>query len=144
MTDPRLLTVAEGLGEIAAGNMSGDEWFSAYADTPDELGAYLWRPQGDDRGPLPATAGDLAGVPVAVKDIFCIEGLPTTAGSRILEHVEAIGGLHLDGVEPTTHVVTLENVLRPDEPVPSLDRDRALAGAPDSAAGSFRVPSPQA
>ena len=85
MTDPRLLTVAEGLGEIAAGNMSGDEWFSAYADTPDELGAYLWRPQGDDRGPLPATAGDLAGVPVAVKDIFCIEGLPTTAGSRILE-----------------------------------------------------------
>ena len=49
MTDPRLLTVAEGLGEIATGNMSGDEWFAAYADTPDELGAYLWRPQGDDR-----------------------------------------------------------------------------------------------
>jgi aspartyl-tRNA(Asn)/glutamyl-tRNA(Gln) amidotransferase subunit C len=64
--------------------------------------------------------------------------------SGILEHVEAIGGLDLDGVEPTTHVVMLENVLRPDEPVPSLDRDRALAGAPDSAAGSFRVPSPQA
>ena len=85
MTDPRLLTVAEGLGEIAAGNMSGDEWFGAYADTPDELGAYLWRPQRDDRGPRPAIAGDLAGVPVAVKDIFCMEGLPTTAGSRILE-----------------------------------------------------------
>src|SRR4029079_15138162 len=83
VTDPRVLTVAEGLGEIAAGNMSGDEWFSAYADTPDELGAYLWRPQGDDRGPLPATAGDLAGVPVAGKDIFCIEGRPPTAGSRV-------------------------------------------------------------
>jgi aspartyl-tRNA(Asn)/glutamyl-tRNA(Gln) amidotransferase subunit A len=84
VSDPRLLTVAEGLGEIATGNMSGDEWLAAYADTPDELGAYLWRPQGDDRGPRPAIAGDLAGVPVAVKDIFCIEGLPTTAGSRIL------------------------------------------------------------
>jgi aspartyl-tRNA(Asn)/glutamyl-tRNA(Gln) amidotransferase subunit A len=84
VSDPRLLTVAEGHGEIATGNMSGDEWFAAYADTPDELGAYLWRPQGDDRGPRPAIAGDLAGVPVAVKDIFCIEGLPATAGSRIL------------------------------------------------------------
>jgi len=64
--------------------------------------------------------------------------------SGILDHVEAIGELDLEGVEPTSHVVALENVLRPDEPVPSLDRERALAGAPDSAAGSFRVPSPQA
>jgi len=64
--------------------------------------------------------------------------------SGILEHVEMIGGLDLEGVEPTSHVVALENVLRPDEPTPSLYRERALAGAPDSAAGSFRVPSPQA
>jgi len=64
--------------------------------------------------------------------------------SGILEHVEAIGGLDLEGVEPTTHVVELENVLRPDVPAPSLDRDRALTGAPDAASGSFRVPSPQA
>jgi len=64
--------------------------------------------------------------------------------SGILEHVEAIGELELEGVEPTTHVVELENVLRADRPQPSLDRDRALAGAPDRAADSFRVPSPQA
>jgi len=31
------------------------------------------------------TPGPLAGVPVAVKDILCVEGLPTTCGSRILE-----------------------------------------------------------
>lgn len=64
--------------------------------------------------------------------------------SGILEHVEAIGGLDLTGIEPTTHVVALENVLRPDEPAPGLDRERALSGAPDAASGSFRVPSPQA
>jgi aspartyl-tRNA(Asn)/glutamyl-tRNA(Gln) amidotransferase subunit C len=64
--------------------------------------------------------------------------------SGILEHVEAIAELDLAGVEPTTHVVELENVLRVDRPEPSLDRDRALAGAPDHSSGSFRVPSPQA
>jgi aspartyl-tRNA(Asn)/glutamyl-tRNA(Gln) amidotransferase subunit C len=64
--------------------------------------------------------------------------------SHILEHVERISALDLDGVEPTTHVVELENVLRTDEPRPSLPRARALDPAPDPAEGAFRVPSPQA
>jgi aspartyl-tRNA(Asn)/glutamyl-tRNA(Gln) amidotransferase subunit C len=64
--------------------------------------------------------------------------------SGILEHVEHISELDLEGVEPTSHVVALENVLRPDEPRPSLDRESALEPAPDPADGSFRVPSPQA
>jgi aspartyl-tRNA(Asn)/glutamyl-tRNA(Gln) amidotransferase subunit A len=33
--------------------------------------------------------GPLAGVPLAVKDIFCVEGTPSTAGSRILENFTA-------------------------------------------------------
>jgi aspartyl-tRNA(Asn)/glutamyl-tRNA(Gln) amidotransferase subunit C len=64
--------------------------------------------------------------------------------SAILEHVERISELDLDGVEPTTHVVRLENVLRPDEPRPSLPREKALEPAPDPDDGAFRVPSPQA
>ena len=64
--------------------------------------------------------------------------------SSILEHVERISELDLDDVEPTTHVVELENVLRPDDPRPSLPRERALESAPDPADGAFRVPSPQA
>jgi aspartyl-tRNA(Asn)/glutamyl-tRNA(Gln) amidotransferase subunit C len=64
--------------------------------------------------------------------------------SGILEHVERIGELDLDGVEPTAHVVALENVLRRDEPRPSLLRERALEPAPDPSDGAFRVPSPQA
>jgi aspartyl-tRNA(Asn)/glutamyl-tRNA(Gln) amidotransferase subunit C len=74
------------------------------------------------------------------------EELERMAGelSAILEHVERISSLDLEGVEPTSHVVALENVFRPDEPRPSLPRERALEPAPDPAAGAFRVPSPQA
>lgn len=64
--------------------------------------------------------------------------------SGVLEHIERIGELDLDGVEPTSHVVALENVLRADEPAPSLTRERALAGAPDATDAGFRVPSPGA
>jgi aspartyl-tRNA(Asn)/glutamyl-tRNA(Gln) amidotransferase subunit C len=62
--------------------------------------------------------------------------------STILDHIEKLNELDLEDVEPTSHVVEIENVLRDDEPRPSLDRDTALEQAPDSAAGGFRVPSP--
>lgn len=64
--------------------------------------------------------------------------------SGILEHVDRISSLDLEGVEPTSHVVALENVLRPDEPRPSWPREVVLEAAPDPADGAFRVPSPQA
>jgi len=64
--------------------------------------------------------------------------------SSILDHIEKIGELDLDGVEPTSRVVELENVLRPDEPRPSLPREVALAEAPDTDGIGFRVPSPGA
>jgi aspartyl-tRNA(Asn)/glutamyl-tRNA(Gln) amidotransferase subunit C len=64
--------------------------------------------------------------------------------SDILEHVDRISQMDLDGVEPTSHVVALENVLRPDVPRPSLPREAALASAPEPVDGAFRVPSPQA
>lgn len=65
--------------------------------------------------------------------------------SSVLGHIEKIGELDdLDGVEPTSHVVALENVLRPDEPRPSLAREAALAEAPDTDGAGFRVPSPGA
>jgi aspartyl-tRNA(Asn)/glutamyl-tRNA(Gln) amidotransferase subunit C len=64
--------------------------------------------------------------------------------SGILEHVDRISSLDLQGVEPTTHVVELENVLRADVPRPSWPRGTVLDKAPDPADGAFRVPSPQA
>jgi aspartyl-tRNA(Asn)/glutamyl-tRNA(Gln) amidotransferase subunit C len=72
-----------------------------------------------------------------------IERMPAEL-SKILEHVETMNELDLDGVEPTSHVVDLTNVLRDDVPRPSLDRETALEQAPDAANGGFRVPSPGA
>ncbi len=62
--------------------------------------------------------------------------------SQILGHVERMTELDLEGVEPTSHAVQLENVLREDVPRPSLPRERALESAPDATESGFRVPSP--
>ena len=69
----------------------------------------------------------------------------TMAGelSGILEHVDRIRSLDLEGVEPTSHVVQMENVLRADTPWESLPPQVALANAPKPFDGAFRVPSPQ-
>ena len=62
--------------------------------------------------------------------------------SGILDHIDKISELDLDDVEPTSHVVEVENVLRADEPRDSWPRERMLDLAPDPADGGFRVPSP--
>ncbi len=76
------LTVAAAAAQIAAGEVSREEYVGAWrrAAEGDELNAYLWQ-GGEDVG----GEGPLGGIPVAVKDLFCTEGVPTTAGSRILE-----------------------------------------------------------
>jgi aspartyl-tRNA(Asn)/glutamyl-tRNA(Gln) amidotransferase subunit C len=64
--------------------------------------------------------------------------------SKVLDHIEKIRELDLDGVPPTSHVVDVVNVLRPDEPEPSLARDVILRSAPEPVQGGFGVPSPGA
>jgi aspartyl-tRNA(Asn)/glutamyl-tRNA(Gln) amidotransferase subunit A len=73
------LTAADAGRRIAAGEISGEECFAAWAGVAagDELNAFLWRSEADGTNSKHA--------PVAIKDIFCTEGAPTTAGSRILE-----------------------------------------------------------
>jgi aspartyl-tRNA(Asn)/glutamyl-tRNA(Gln) amidotransferase subunit C len=60
--------------------------------------------------------------------------------STILAHIDKIAELDLDGVEPTSHVLRLTNVLREDEPRPSLPRESALANGPEIEGDAFRVP----
>jgi aspartyl-tRNA(Asn)/glutamyl-tRNA(Gln) amidotransferase subunit C len=43
-------------------------------------------------------------------------------------------------IAPTSHAVPLTNVYRPDERVPSLGAENALAAAPAAEDGRFRVP----
>jgi aspartyl-tRNA(Asn)/glutamyl-tRNA(Gln) amidotransferase subunit C len=62
--------------------------------------------------------------------------------SKVLEHVERIRELDLTGVPPTSHVVEVASVLRPDVPVPCLTNEQALASAPEPVNGGFGVPSP--
>jgi aspartyl-tRNA(Asn)/glutamyl-tRNA(Gln) amidotransferase subunit C len=64
--------------------------------------------------------------------------------SKVLDYIEKIEELDLEDVEPTSHVVDVENALRPDEPRPSWPREAVLEAAPDAADGGFRVPSPGA
>jgi aspartyl-tRNA(Asn)/glutamyl-tRNA(Gln) amidotransferase subunit C len=62
--------------------------------------------------------------------------------SHVLDHIEKIRELDLDGVRPTSHVIDAAGPLRADEPIPCLDRDVVLDAAPEPVNGGFGVPSP--
>jgi aspartyl-tRNA(Asn)/glutamyl-tRNA(Gln) amidotransferase subunit C len=66
--------------------------------------------------------------------------------SKVLDHIEKIRELHLEGVRPTSHVIEVAGVVRADEPEPSLPVEVALAGAPEPVETptgiGFGVPSP--
>jgi aspartyl-tRNA(Asn)/glutamyl-tRNA(Gln) amidotransferase subunit A len=84
MSELLSFTGAQAAERIHAGDISARELFDTYREraAAEELNAFLWlaeQPDGAD------TSGPLAGVPLAVKDLFCVEGVPSMAGSRILE-----------------------------------------------------------
>jgi aspartyl-tRNA(Asn)/glutamyl-tRNA(Gln) amidotransferase subunit C len=59
---------------------------------------------------------------------------------RILDYIEQLNELDTEDVEPTSHVIPMKNVVRPDVVRPSLTRDDALANAPSDMDGLFEVP----
>jgi aspartyl-tRNA(Asn)/glutamyl-tRNA(Gln) amidotransferase subunit C len=58
----------------------------------------------------------------------------------VLDHATDVASLDLSQLEPSSRPIELENVLRADEPRPSLDRDEVLAAAPAVEDNRFRVP----
>jgi aspartyl-tRNA(Asn)/glutamyl-tRNA(Gln) amidotransferase subunit A len=86
MRDVLALTALEAHTAGMAGELAPEEhvraWFEATGS--DRLNAYLWRNERGAEGSSIEVSRDCI-APVAVKDIFCTEGVPTTAGSRILE-----------------------------------------------------------
>jgi len=86
MSEILALTATETAERVRSRELSTREVFETYRDRAArvELNAFTWvaeAPPADE-----ASAGaPLAGVPLAVKDLFCTEGVPSQAGSRILE-----------------------------------------------------------
>jgi aspartyl-tRNA(Asn)/glutamyl-tRNA(Gln) amidotransferase subunit C len=64
----------------------------------------------------------------------------TTQLNSILEHFEQLQQIDTADVAPMSHAVPMSNVLRDDEPAPSLSVEEALQNAPDRDRGCFRVP----
>ncbi|MFJ1709193.1 Asp-tRNA(Asn)/Glu-tRNA(Gln) amidotransferase subunit GatA [Kitasatospora sp. NPDC088346] len=98
MTDLIRYTAAETAGAIASGEVSAVEVAQAHLDRieavdkkvnaflhVDTEGALKAARTVDDRRARGEELGPLAGVPLALKDVFTTEGIPTTCGSKILE-----------------------------------------------------------
>lgn len=90
----------------------------------------------------PITRDDVAHVARLARLTLTDDELDTFTGqlASILGHAADVEALDLHDVTPTNHPYPLENVARPDEVRPCLDRDEVLAEAPSAEAGMFRVP----
>jgi aspartyl-tRNA(Asn)/glutamyl-tRNA(Gln) amidotransferase subunit A len=77
------LTAAQAVERVGA-DFSAAELFAAYREraAAEDLNAFLWVAGEDAAG---SADGPLQGVPLGVKDLFCTEGVPSQAGSKILE-----------------------------------------------------------
>ncbi|MDP9327762.1 MAG: Asp-tRNA(Asn)/Glu-tRNA(Gln) amidotransferase subunit GatC [Actinomycetota bacterium] len=58
----------------------------------------------------------------------------------ILEHAAKVGEVATEDVVPTASAIPRSNVLRPDMPEPGISQQAALANAPESEEGRFKVP----
>jgi aspartyl-tRNA(Asn)/glutamyl-tRNA(Gln) amidotransferase subunit C len=64
----------------------------------------------------------------------------TAQMGQILDYMALLGELDTDQVQPMAHALDVSDVFRPDQVCPSLDRPKALAGAPSRDEECYRVP----
>ncbi len=60
--------------------------------------------------------------------------------NNILEYIQKLNELDTSGIEPTSHVLEIRNLMRDDRQRPSLPVGHALANAPDRYGNFYRVP----
>ena len=60
--------------------------------------------------------------------------------SRILDYIEKLNQLDTEGVPPTSHVIPIRNVMKPDEKRDLFQREDIMANAPSTEQGYFEVP----
>jgi aspartyl-tRNA(Asn)/glutamyl-tRNA(Gln) amidotransferase subunit A len=90
--DVLALSAAQAADAIAARSLSSAELFDAYREraVADKeageagLNCFTWVAEGESPPSAADAATPLAGVPLAVKDLFCTKGVPSQSGSRIL------------------------------------------------------------
>jgi len=88
MTDLLALTAAQAAQRVQSGELDAHDLFVAYREraAADDLNAFLWvAPEGPPSSAAADAAAPLRGVPLAVKDLFCTEGVPSQSASKILE-----------------------------------------------------------
>ncbi|MGD2186408.1 MAG: Asp-tRNA(Asn)/Glu-tRNA(Gln) amidotransferase subunit GatC [Desulfobacterales bacterium] len=70
------------------------------------------------------------------------KSIDTFAGQidEILGYIEKLNKVDTKDIKPTSHAIFLSNAFREDKERKHLDRDLALANAPESEDGSFVVP----
>ena len=101
------LTAAEAAARVHAGDLERGELWRFYRDRAqaDDLNAFIWVCEDDD--PLAIDPnGPLGGVPIGIKDLFCTEGVPSQAGSKILE-----------GYRPPYTATAVERLMKAGAPV---------------------------
>jgi aspartyl-tRNA(Asn)/glutamyl-tRNA(Gln) amidotransferase subunit C len=59
---------------------------------------------------------------------------------EILGYIDKLNRVKTEGIRPTSHAIFLTNAFRDDQEKNHMDRDLALANAPEKEAGSFVVP----
>jgi aspartyl-tRNA(Asn)/glutamyl-tRNA(Gln) amidotransferase subunit C len=64
----------------------------------------------------------------------------TTQIDSILEYMEKLNGLDTTGIEPTSHAVPIECMMREDVPRPSFSVDESVGNAPERKGSFFKVP----
>ncbi len=131
------LTAAQAADRIAAGELSAGELFSFYRERASAdraageggLNCFTWV-AADGAGA--DIEGPLAGVPLAVKDLFCTRGVPSQSGSRILE-----------GYQPPYTATAVERLQRSGAPLlAKTNQDEFAMGSSNenSAYGPVRNP----
>ncbi len=60
--------------------------------------------------------------------------------ATILEYMDLLNQVDTEGIEPTSHAISLTNAFREDKEREHLDRNLVLANAPEKEDGNFIVP----
>ncbi len=83
------LTAAQATARLREGAIDAAELFEAYrvraAADAEDLNAFTWVADAAPEAVVGSGSAPLAGVPLAVKDLFCTAGVPSQSGSKILE-----------------------------------------------------------